>query len=159
MSDEDMAHSRKSAADALRRNKEGVSKFAMRGAASAGVKAAVRYRRYAPLSDPDLRVSTGAQNEDTFEALLAALDVIIHALETNGAQESDETFDVDVHVTALDAMAGVRALCETTGVAPKDIVASLEYLRDRIGVPRDMHFAAARQARAHVNWAIDGMLP
>jgi hypothetical protein len=30
----------------------------------------------------------------------------------------------------------------------------LGYLRDRIGVPRDMGPAAAMQLRAHLNWAI-----
>ena len=35
------------------------------------------------------------------------------------------------------------------------IVSSLSYLRDRIGVPRDMKLPAARQLRAHLNWAID----
>ena len=31
----------------------------------------------------------------------------------------------------------------------------LAYLRDRIGVPRDMGQAAALSLRAHLNWAID----
>lgn len=35
-----------------------------------------------------------------------------------------------------------------------DVVGSLAYLRDRTGVPRDLPLAAARQLRAHLNWAI-----
>ena len=33
--------------------------------------------------------------------------------------------------------------------------ASAAYLRDRVGVPRDMPLPAARQFRAHLNWFID----
>lgn len=36
-----------------------------------------------------------------------------------------------------------------------DVISSLAYLRDRIGVPRDLPLAAGRQLRAHLNWAID----
>ena len=37
------------------------------------------------------------------------------------------------------------------------VIASLAYLRDRVGVPRDMRLPAARQLRAHLNWTI-GMI-
>lgn len=29
------------------------------------------------------------------------------------------------------------------------------YLRDRVGVPRDLKFPEARQLRAHLNWLVD----
>eukprot|EP00586_Coscinodiscus_wailesii_P005168 CAMPEP_0172479768 /NCGR_PEP_ID=MMETSP1066-20121228/4575_1 /TAXON_ID=671091 /ORGANISM="Coscinodiscus wailesii, Strain CCMP2513" /LENGTH=506 /DNA_ID=CAMNT_0013240531 /DNA_START=230 /DNA_END=1750 /DNA_ORIENTATION=- len=37
----------------------------------------------------------------------------------------------------------------------KGVISSLAYLRDRVGVPRDLPLAAARQLRAHLNWVID----
>jgi glutathione S-transferase len=37
------------------------------------------------------------------------------------------------------------------------VVASLQYVRDRVGVPRDMTLPAARQLRAVLNWAIDAL--
>jgi glutathione S-transferase len=34
---------------------------------------------------------------------------------------------------------------------------ALAYLRDRVGVPRDLPRPAARQLRAHLNWHIEGL--
>lgn len=39
----------------------------------------------------------------------------------------------------------------------QDVVASLAYLRDRIGVPRDLPLASARYLRAYLNLAIDAL--
>lgn len=35
------------------------------------------------------------------------------------------------------------------------VVSSMAYLRDRVGVPRDLPLAAARYLRAYLNWGID----
>ncbi|CAD7697329.1 unnamed protein product [Ostreobium quekettii] len=40
------------------------------------------------------------------------------------------------------------------GLAP---VYAAMYVRDRVGVPRDLRFPAARQLRAHFNWLIDSL--
>lgn len=34
------------------------------------------------------------------------------------------------------------------------VVPSLIYIRDRVGVPKDVSLPVARQLRAHFNWAI-----
>jgi glutathione S-transferase len=48
---------------------------------------------------------------------------------------------------------------QLTSVVPshqsKDVASSLCYLRDRVGVPRDLPLASARYLRAYLNWAID----
>ena len=38
------------------------------------------------------------------------------------------------------------------------VVASAMYVRDRVGVPRDLPLPAARQLRAHLNWLIDTLV-
>jgi glutathione S-transferase len=43
------------------------------------------------------------------------------------------------------------------GLDSRTVTVCLGYLRDRISVPRDMGYPAARQCRAHLNWAIEAI--
>jgi hypothetical protein len=59
----------------------------------------------------------------------------------------------EAHDLALREMkAGMRDFAKDKAT---DVASALSYLRDRIGVPRDMPLAAARQFRAHLNAAIN----
>jgi glutathione S-transferase len=62
----------------------------------------------------------------------------------------------DHHGTTLPTTKYVKLL---TNTVPKEhvdgVISSLAYLRDRIGVPRDLPLASARYLRAYLNWSID----
>ena len=83
----------------------------------------------APLSDPNV-----ALNEAALPLVDTALRHVVHAL--------------------LDGPEAAKAQL-SSGLDPQAAAASLGYLRDRISVPRDMSYPAARQCRAHLNWAIE----
>ena len=55
----------------------------------------------------------------------------------------------------LDGSAGVST--GETSEEGKDVASCLAYLRDRIGVPRDMSYPAAMTLRAHLNYVIDAI--
>lgn len=125
------------ATERISANHEAIVKFAARGA---GQKALSMFS--APLADPTATPSTAVQiSVDTVlrvvalsmieseTALMPVLEDVVRTIHSNGGQ---------------DFSSGV--------------VDSLTYLRDRIGVPRDMKLPAARVLRAHLNWAIGRLL-
>ena len=119
---------RREAVERLLHNREAVARFTSRGLGAAGFPPVS-----APLSDPN-----ASPNEASLPVVDALLRHTAHAL-LDGSEEA----------------ASAEALSD--GIEPRAAAAALGYLRDRISVPRDMSYPAARQLRAHLNHVIEGV--
>ena len=108
-------------------NREAIARFAARGSAPPGAP-----RVSAPLADPN-----ASADVEALPAVDAALRAVAHAL-----LEGRDEVRVETAASGLDA---ARA------------AACLAYMRDRVGVPRDLPLPAARQLRAHLNAFIDAV--
>ena len=123
------------AASRLVENHEAVVRFAARGCGKAGRRPVA-----APLADP-----TATPGEAYVPAVDAALRRVAHELLDGDAHaRGGEGRDVGVGREDAELPAGPAA-------------DALAYLRDRVGVPRDLPRPAARQLRAHLNWHIEGL--
>lgn len=124
----------------LASNGVNVARFAARG----GSKGAKNPRKtfQAPLADP-----YADPDDSALPMVEKSLQIVCEALLDDGDDANhDSTLSVlENELSSAVVDAGARA----------DVMNSLAYLRDRVGVPRDMPLAAARHLRAHLNWAID----
>jgi len=116
-------------------NGSNVAKFASRG----GPKGAKNPRKTfgAPLADPYAK-----SDEEVLSSVDAALRVVCEALQACDTDVSEYVESIKSAVPAQHVN-GVRN--------------SLSYLRDRVGVPRDLPLASARYLRAYLNWGIDSL--
>jgi len=117
---------RREAARKLIGNNEAVRKFCLRACGNPGFPPVG-----APLADPRATPSGDKHLERAVDKALRS--IVAHLLEANGNPVSTGSISASV--------IGRK----------EDVEKCLEYLRDRIGVPRDMSFPAARQLRAHIN--------
>ena len=121
-------------------NGSAVSRFASRGGPS-GSKNFNRKTFGAELADPYAAPDEGVL--ESVDALLRVVSRTMLVVEANTVPSQD-------HADAL-----VEAAASHGGASVDGMVSSLAYLRDRIGVPRDLPLASARYLRAYLNWAID----
>ena len=126
----------------LANNGENVSNFAARGG-SRGSKN-VRKPFGAELADPYANM-----DEEARPYVDAALRVVCKGL--LGTHESQD--DNIEYLSSLTPELKAAVPSSKT----QDVKLSLTYLRDRIGVPRDLPLASARYLRAHLNWAISSL--
>jgi glutathione S-transferase len=128
---------KREAVERLSANHNAIVQFASRGAGSKG------FPRYgAPLSDPNATPNQSVQ--PAVDHMMRLVCVALLDGTDSHAQELDEAVGVVVS-SGGDEVAGA-------------VVDSLAYVRDRVGVPRDMKLPAARQLRAHLNWVIGTIL-
>ena len=112
-----------------------VAQFAARG----GPKGAKNPRKSfgAPLADP-----YAVPDDSVVPYVDAALRVVCQVL----AAVEEEMPETQWKETLKGAVPTQQA---------EGVISSLSYLRDRVGVPRDLPLASARYLRAYLNWAID----
>jgi len=116
--------------DAARRalaNKDNLTTFALRGIANRG-------RRYgAPLANPDA-------DTNSVSAYRSAVDVALRQVLSSMLAANSNT---DSIATSSNKLA--------EGYPSKEVKECMLYIRDRVGVPRDMTVHGARQFRAYIN--------
>eukprot|EP00980_Cylindrotheca_fusiformis_P030083 scaffold24330_cov127-Cylindrotheca_fusiformis.AAC.1 len=119
---QDEAAAKREAAERLSFNHKAIVSFAARGAGTKGMPPVS-----APLSDPNAR-----PNDSVISSVDASLKLVSLAL-LNGVETGNEAMIAIAESIAKEGGNGLVA----------EVVASLTYLRDRIGVPRDMRLPAA----------------
>jgi glutathione S-transferase len=122
----------------LASNGEAVARFAARG----GPKGANNPRKTfgAQLADP-----YAESDKDVQPYTDAALRAVCKSLIADDYDKALDDMKADLEAAVPSDQAG-------------NVASSLAYLRDRVGVPRDLPLASARHLRAHINYAIQSIV-
>lgn len=132
---------RREAVERVTANADAIVAFAARGVSPPGFPPVS-----APLADPNAVPSPAVQ-----PGIGAVMRTVCAAL----LSYTSEQQNVPDSVSTEKMQSLARSMVQHVGLEyTQGIVDSLVYVRDRIGVPRDMKLPAARQLRAHINWAI-----
>lgn len=127
---------KREAVERLSFNHEAIVSFSCRGAGKKGMPGYM-----APLSDPN-----AVPNDSVKGSVDNCLRIVSMAM-LHGTD-----------AVAEDLKSAIDVVKEGGSEHVGNVIDSLVYLRDRVGVPRDMSLPAARQLRAHLNFVIGSML-
>jgi glutathione S-transferase len=139
-----LEEAKRQAVERVTANCNAIVKFAARGAGSPGFPGVS-----APLADPN-----AVSNESVIPAVDAAMRIVCAAVLRGSESQQASLEQLSAALVSGDDSASGQQEQQLV----QDVASSLQYVRDRVGVPRDMTLPAARQLRAHLNWAIDGLL-
>lgn len=103
----------------------------------------------------------GGVKEEAAQALISNHEAIVgFAMRSLGKKPSEASNEAE-HVSAgfrIVAHALLKGVENApplpAGIDAKTVAVAAAYLRDRIGVPRDLRYPAARQLRAHLQWLV-----
>ena len=149
----DDAMAKREAVERVTGNYEAIVRFACRGAGKKGVPPVS-----APLADPNAIPSDTVQF--AVDACMRAVCQALLAQTEESTGDDDASTLVVVHPQVHSTMSQLAQtiVAEGGNDFATGVLNSLIYLRDRIGVPRDMKLPAARQIRAHLNWSIRSLV-
>jgi glutathione S-transferase len=121
--------------------------------ASNGPKVSIFSSRGGPKGAKNPRKAFGAELADPYaESDASVVDAVDAALRITGLALQDVVDHTGKDLPTSKYTGLLKSAVPTQHV--EGVISSLEYLRDRIGVPRDLPLASARYLRAYLNWAI-----
>eukprot|EP00850_Spirogloea_muscicola_P010045 SM000058S18475 [mRNA] locus=s58:164541:166293:+ [translate_table: standard] len=101
----------------------------------------------------------GGAREEAAAALCENHEAIV-GFALRGVRDGEQfrkEVDAGLRSVVLALLKGPDAVASTRAGLPKQVAVAAAYLRDRVGVPRDMAYPAARQLRAHLQHLVQDL--